>query len=297
MVLLMDRLTSMRVFAKAVELGSFAAAASDLNMSPQLVGKNILTLEEELGVRLLNRTTRRQSLTDVGNTFYKRVKIILAEVELADSLVAETRSEPRGRLRISAPTTFGISALAPKLPIYLETHPQVQIDLVLSNRNVDVVDDGYDIVFRVGALADSGLIARPLAPYCLVVCAAPSYLKRHGEIRHPNDLASHECLRFSHTALRTHWLFEGPDGRIEVPISGRLMINSGEGLLAAALGGMGVLMQPLELVEEALRRGQLQRILPEFQVPTRQLHVLYPQDRLMTPNLRTFLDFALEAFG
>ncbi|MFT0477088.1 LysR family transcriptional regulator [Pseudomonas antarctica] len=293
----MDRLTSMRVFAKAVELGSFAAAGIDLNMSPQLVGKNILILEEELGVRLLNRTTRRQSLTDIGSTFYERVKIILAEVALADSLVAETRSEPRGRLRISAPATFGISALVPKLPIYLERHPQVQIDLTLSNRNVDIVDDGYDIAFRVGNLADSALIARVLAPYRLVLCAAPAYLERHGDIGHPRDLTRHECLGFSHTALRTHWLFEGPEGRIEVPISGRLMIDSGEGLLAAALGGMGILMQPVELVEAALRRGQLKTILPDFPVPTRPLHVLYPQDRLMTPKLRTFLDFALEAFG
>ncbi|WP_230812516.1 MULTISPECIES: LysR family transcriptional regulator [Xanthomonas translucens group] len=144
----------MRVFAKAVELGSFAAAGIDHNMLPQLVGKNILILEEQLGVRLLNRTTRRQSLTYIGSTFYERVKIILAKVALADSLVAETRSEPRGRLRISAPVTFGINALVPKLPVYLERHPQVQIDLTLSNRNVDIVDNGYDIAFRVGDLAD-----------------------------------------------------------------------------------------------------------------------------------------------
>lgn len=293
----MDRLSSMHIFAKAVELGSFSAAGEELSISPQLVGKNIQVLEQHLGVRLLNRTTRRQSLTEIGKTFYDRVKIILTEVEIAESLVAETRAQPRGRLRINAPATFGINALAPKLSEYLELYPEVSVDLTLSNRTVDLIEEGYDAVFRVGELSDSGLMARALAPYRLVLCAAPSYLDRHGLISHPEDLIRHECLGFSHSSLRTHWAFVGPNGRIEVPVSGRLMIDSGEALLAAAVQGFGILLQPIELVREELESGQLRVILPEYQVPSRPLHILYPPDRRMTPKLRSFLDFALATFG
>ena len=172
----MDRLTSMAVFVKAVDMGSFSAAADALEMSPQLVGKHVQGIEQRLGVRLLNRTTRRQSLTDFGRSFYERSKIVLAEVEIAESLAAETRATPTGKLRINAPVSFGMKTLAPKLPEYMRRHPKVAVELSLSNRAVDLVDEGYDVAFRVGELSDSGLIARPLAPYRFVLCAAPSYL-------------------------------------------------------------------------------------------------------------------------
>lgn len=176
----MDRLSGMSIFVKAVELGSFSAAAEALNMSPQLVGKHVQFLEQHLGVRLLHRTTRRQHLTEVGSQFYERSRNILAEVEAAEALAAETRAVPRGKLRVNAPVTFGIHALAPVLPKYLNAHPEVSIDLSLTNRMVDLIDEGYDAVFRIGELADSGLIARRLGPYRLMICAAPSYLRAHG---------------------------------------------------------------------------------------------------------------------
>jgi DNA-binding transcriptional LysR family regulator len=296
-MLLMDRLTSMSIFVKAVDLGSFSAAADALQMSPQLVGKHIQTLERHMGVRLLNRTTRRQSLTDIGRSFYERARIILAEVEAADSLVAETRSVPRGRLKINAPVTFAIHALAPRLHEYLRVHPEVSVDLTMANRFVDMIEEGYDAVFRVGNLSDSGLIARPLAPYRLVACAAPSYLASHEPIRTPMDLQRHECLGFSHTELRTHWTFDGPEGRISVPISGRLMVDNGEALLPAAVAGLGVMLQPEELASAALESGRLVPILPEYSIPTRPMHILYAPDRRLTPKLRSFIDFAVEAFG
>lgn len=165
----MDRLSQMAMFVKAVELGSFSAAADDLNMSPQLVGKQVKMLEQHLGVSLLNRTTRRQSLTDFGRTFYQRAKMILADVHAAESLAAEARGVPSGRLRINAPVTFGMHALSPRLLEYMVKYPQVSLDLTLSNELVDVVDDGYDAVFRIGALQDSGLKAIPLLPYQLVL--------------------------------------------------------------------------------------------------------------------------------
>jgi DNA-binding transcriptional LysR family regulator len=293
----MDRFSSMSIFVKAVELGSFSAAAAALNMSPQLVGKHVQFLEQHLGVRLLNRTTRRQHLTEVGSQFYERSRNILAEVEAAEALAAESRAVPRGKLRVNAPVTFGIHALAPVLPQYLSAHPEVSIDLSLSNRMVDLIDEGYDAVFRIGELADSGLIARRLGPYRLVVCAAPSYLLAHGAPSKPDDLRNHECLIFSHTMLRTHWDFEGPEGSASIPISGRLMIDNGEALLKAAVAGLGIVLQSSELIQSSLETGALVPLLPGYSVPTRKLHVLYAPDRRITPKLRSFLDFVSAEFG
>lgn len=293
----MDRLLCMKAFAKAVELGSFSAAGEALEMSSQLVGKYVQTLEQQLGVRLLNRTTRRQHLTDIGNTFYERVKIILAEVEAAEALAAETRAIPRGRLRINAPVSFGIHALSPRLPEYLQMYPEVSIDLSVSNRYVDVIEEGFDAVFRVGELTDSGLVARLLAPYELLLCAAPSYLAANEPIRTPQDLVKHECLGFFHTELRSHWTFDGPEGRITIPVKSRLTADSGESLLTFALAGIGVLLQPRELVAQDLASGRLVHVLPEYKVPPRSMHILYAPDRRITPKLRSFIDFAVAAFG
>jgi len=293
----MDRLTSLAVFVKAVDLGSFSAAATALQMSSQLVGKHVQGLESRLGVRLISRTTRRQSLTDFGRAFYERARIILAEVDAAENLAAEARAVPTGKLRINAPVSFGMHTLAGRLPDYMKQFPQVEVELTLSNRSVDLIDKGYDAVFRVGVLSDSGLIARPLAPYRLVLCAAPQYLAKHPPLMTPSDLQAHDCLGFTHTELRTQWTFDGPDGRVVVPVSGRLMVDHGEPLLCAALAGLGILLQPLELVRGAIADGRLVELLPNFKVPPRPLHILYAPDRRITPKLRSFLDFAVEAFG
>ena len=293
----MDRLLSMSVFAKAVELGSFSAAGEAMHMSSQLVGKHVQTLEQHLGVRLLNRTTRRQHLTEIGASYYERVKVILAEVEGAESLAAETRATPRGRLRVNAPVSFGAHALSPRLPEYLRANPEVTIDLSLSNGYVDAIDEGFDVVFRIGELADSSLIARELAPYRLMLCVAPAYLAQHAPIRTPLDLSHHDCIGFSHTELRTHWTLEGPEGRVTVPVSGRVMANHGEAMLAIATAGMGIMLQPLELVRDELDAGRLVQLLPAYSAPTRPMHILYAPDRRLTPKLRSFIDFAVETFG
>lgn len=287
----------MTVFAKAVELGSFSAAGEAMHMSSQLVGKHVQTLEHHLGVRLLNRTTRRHHLTEIGASYYERVKVILAEVESAEGLAAETRAVPRGLLRVNAPVTFGVHALAPKLPDYLTANPEVTVDLSLSNGYVDAIEEGFDIVFRIGELADSSLIARELAPYQLVLCAAPAYLERHPPIHTLPDLSKHECLGFSHTELRTHWTLDGPEGRVTIPVSGRFMANHGEAMLAMAKAAMGVMLQPLELVQGELAAGRLARVLPEYSAPTRPMHILYAPDRRLTPKLRSFIDFAVGTFG
>ena len=293
----MDRLTQMTAFVKTVELGSFSAAADELNQSAQLVGKQVRMLEQHLGVSLLNRTTRRHSLTDFGRAFYHRAKMILADMQAAENLAAVTRGTPSGRLRINAPVTFGIRTLSPRLLEYMVRYPQVSIDMTLSNDLVDVIDSGYDAVFRIGELANSGLKSVRLSPYQLVLCASPAYLLRRPPILSPWDLQQQECLGFSFSDGRPHWVFDGPEGRIEVPITSRLTINQGDPLLAAAVAGLGVVLQPIELVVDALRDGTLVRLLPQYVVPPSAMHVLYAPDRRMTPKLRSFLDFAAEAFG
>jgi DNA-binding transcriptional LysR family regulator len=293
----MDRLLSMTVFAKAVELGSFSAAAEAFRMSPQLVGKHVHMLEQHLGVRLLNRTTRRQHLTEIGANYYEKVKVILAEVKSAEGLAAESKAKPSGRLRINAPVSFGIHALMPRLTEYMAAYPEVQVEVSLANRYVDALEEGGDAVFRVGELSASSRIARRLAPYRLILCAAPAYLKTHPPIKSPLDLGSHECLGFAYTELRTHWRFNGPEGLVTVPVSGRLMIDSGEALLMAARAGMGVMLQPAELIEPELEAGRLVRVLPKYRPPDRPLHLLYAPDRQMTPKLRSFIEFAVAAFG
>jgi DNA-binding transcriptional LysR family regulator len=293
----MDRLTGIEVFVKAVESGSFSAAGETMKMSSQLVGKHVQKLEQHLGVQLLQRSTRRQSLTDFGRIFYERAKIILSEVETAEGMAAETRAVPGGRLRINAPVSFGMRTLSPRLPEYMKMYPKVSVELTLANRAVDLIEEGYDAVFRVGELSDSGLIGRQLSPYRLVVCASPAYLAQSSAVATPQDLTNHECLGFAHTELRTHWSFDGPNGREVVPVTSRLMVDHGEPLLCAALEGLGVMLQPLELVEDSLRDGRLIELLPGYTVPSRPLHILYAPTRRLTPKLRSFIDFAVASFG
>jgi DNA-binding transcriptional LysR family regulator len=287
----------MATFVKAVELGSFSAVADELNLSPQMVGKQVKMLEQHLGVSLLNRTTRKQSLTDFGRTFYQRAKLILADMDAAEEMAAVTRGVPSGRLRINAPVTFGVSTLSPKLLEYMVRYPQVSVDLTLSNELVDLVDGGYDAVFRIGELADSGLKALPLMPYQMVLCAAPSYLARRPTITTPWDLQEHECLAFAYSDGRSHLRFEGPEGCIEVPIKSRLTINQGDPLLSGAVAGLGVVMLPLELVKDSLRSGTLVSLLPQYKVPVSPMNLLYAPDPRLTPKLRSFIDFVRVAFG
>ena len=293
----MDRLLSMQAFVKTVEAGSLTSAADLLNMSPQLVGKYVRALEQHLGVKLLHKTTRSQHLTDIGELFYERSKFILAEMEEAEGLAAETRIEPMGTLKINAPVTFGIKALTPALKAYAEQYPKVAIELTISNRFIDMIEEGYDAVFRVGKLADSGLVARPLQPYRLVLCASPNYLKHNPKISHPMDLIHHQCLSFAHTELRNTWSFNENGKLIAVPITSQITIDNGEALLELALCDGGIILQPYESVAQHLTEGTLIEILPDYAVPTRPMHIMYAQDRRMTPKLRSFIDYCVDTFG
>jgi DNA-binding transcriptional LysR family regulator len=261
---MMDRLTSMEVFVKAADSGSFAGAAAALGLSSQMVGKHVRSLEERVGARLLNRTTRRQSLTEFGGAFYERCKLVLAEAAAADDLAADLRAVPRGRLRVNAPVNFGTHRLVPMLVRYLRQHPEVTVDLTLSDRIVDLIDEGYEAVIRISPLADSTLIAGSLAPYRLVACASPSYLAGRGSPAMPEDLAGHECLGFAYWARppADEWQFTGADGAHTVRVGSRLSINNGQALRAAALEGFGIILLSHELLDDDLAAGRLVRVLP-----------------------------------
>ena len=286
----MDRLASMAAFVKAAEIGSFAGAGLALGISPQMVAKHVEHLEHRIGTRLINRTTRRQGLTEIGQTYFERCKAVLAEADWADALAEDARAEPRGRLRVNAPVSFGSKRVAPMVARYLRDNPGVEIDLVLSDRFVDLIEDGFEAIFRIGPLADSSAAARPLAPFRQIACASPKYLRDRGMPSSLADLQQHDCLAYSHwpEQVSNHWQFVR-NGLVEEVERGhsRLRANSAAALVAAALEGFGIAMLAEDLVHEALATGQLVRILEGYEVPTRPMHLLFHADRRQTSKLRS----------
>lgn len=295
----MDRLTSMAVFIKAVDCGSFAAAGNALNLSPQMVGKHVLSLETQIGSTLLHRTTRRQNLTEAGRLYYQSCKQVLQAAEEADRLMTSMHAEPAGLLRVNAPVTFGSCSLMPAITRYMRQYPRVQVELTLSDLFVDLLDEGYEAVVRIGQLGDSSLIARELAPYRCVTCASPAYLAARGMPAKPADLLEHECLGFTYWASRPtgNWVF-AKDGKTEhVNIRSRLQINDSKAMLSAALEGFGIVLGAEVLLNEALARGDLVRVLPDYETPSRPMHLLFHGDRHLSPRLRAFVDFIVQEFS
>ena len=295
----MDRLASMAAFVTAAEAGSFAAAAKALGLSPQMIAKHVTWLEARLGARLIHRTTRRQSLTDLGRTYYDRCKLVLAEADWADSLADEATGAPKGRLRVNAPVTFGTHSLVPVIARYLARHPKVEVDLVLSDRFIDLVEEGFDAVFRIGALAESSLIARELAPFRVVACAAPAYLRAHGVPAVPGDLEAHACVGYAPATgpAVSGWQFLRDGAVYDVAIRPRLRVNDAKALLVAALDGYGIAFIAEDLAREGLRSGRLIKVLPGFDTPSRAVHVIYHPDRRQTPKLKRFIAAVVEALG
>ncbi len=293
----MDRLESFEVFVAVVEANGLSAAAQRLGLSPTMVGKHLRELERRLGVRLLNRTTRRQSLTEAGELFLDRARRVLREATEAEDAVSAAQGAPAGLLRISAPISFGVARLAPALADFLAAHPKVEAELSLSDARADAVGEGFDVAFRVGPLPDSGLIARPLSTYRMVVCAAPVYLASRGAPLTPQDLGAHDCLGLTHWGLRHAWRFDGPDGGVAIPIHYRLRVDNGPALRAAALAGAGIILQPEALVGEDIAAGRLVRLLRDYDLPARPMYLVYPPDRTPTAKLKAFVDFALARFA
>lgn len=298
----MDKLRSMEIFVAVVDAGNFTAAASAFQLSPVMVGKHIAHLEATLGARLLTRTTRRQSLTEIGAQYVEQCRAILAQIAAAESGAEAMRSVPRGRLRITAPVSFGSEWLAPAISDYLRLHPEVGVDLSLNDRMVDMVEEGYDAAVRIGTLDDSGMIARPLFNYGMAICASPAYLKKHGTPQTPDDLAHHECLDFMVGAVGVRWRLQSVHdvhhgrGKRALPAS-RFRTNSGQALRAAALKGFGILMQAEVLLAQDIAAGRLVPILCDYLPPARPMNLVYSRDRRATPKLTTFIDFMVERFG
>lgn len=294
----MDRFESMAVFVEIVKTGSLATTAERLGLSPSMVGKHLNALEARLGVKLLHRTTRRHQLTEAGALYFDRCKDILSRVETADDDAAALRGNPAGLLRIAAPISFGVTQLAPAVAAFLAQHPNVDIELVLTDAPIDPIAAEVDLAFRIGPLADSSLVARPLPTYYhMVVCASPEYLARRGTPATPEELLGHDCLGHTRWGPRHTWRFEGPDRPIEVPVVYRLRADNGPALREAALAGAGVLLQPLGLVKADLEAGRLRRLLGEYLSHGRDLYLLYARDRDAPAKLRTFIAFACDHFA
>jgi DNA-binding transcriptional LysR family regulator len=295
----MDRMASMAAFTKVVGAGSFSAAAREMQVSQALVTKQIQELESWLvGARLLNRTTRRLSLTEVGTAFYERAARILEAVEEAKDAAGALQTVPRGRLRINAPVSFGLLHLAPAITDFLQRFPDVSVEMLVNDRVVDLLEGEFDVGVRIGRLRDSSLIARKIAPIRLVVCAAPDYLARRGAPKTPDDLTKHDCLEYTYFESRGEWRLLDPNGKeIVVPVSGRYLANNADVLRITAIAGGGVILCPTFIVGEDLRSGRLVRLLPDYPPPEQALHALYPPGRHLSAKVRSFVDFLVARFG
>ncbi|MDR3440101.1 LysR family transcriptional regulator [Telmatospirillum sp.] len=294
----MDRLDSMEAFVRVAESHSFSEAARRLQLSKSVISRQVSALETQLGARLFHRTTRSLSLTEVGQAYFERCSRILSEIEEANLSVSSLQSTPRGKLRVNAPMSFGILHLAPLLPGFLDRFPDIDIDMVMNDRFVSLVDEGFDVAVRIGKLEDSSLIARQLAPARKVVCASPAYLARHGTPQTPDDLLQHCCLTYSNRTSPEEWLFVAPDGhRWSVEVTGRLRVNNGDVLREAALGDAGVIIIPSFIVGRDLQAGTLVSLLADFVPQDLAIHAVYPHNRHLSPKVRAFVDFLIEHFG
>lgn len=294
----MDRLAGLEVFVQVATTGSFSEAARRLGSSKSAVSKQIAGLEQRLGARLFNRTTRRLSLTAAGALLQERASLILGEFDELEQALTSAQLKPSGVLRVNVPVSFGILHIAPAIPGFLAQHPDIEIDLTLNDRFVDLVNEGYDLAVRVGELKDSTLMARPLAAVRLIVCAAPAYLARHGTPRAPADLSAHDCLCYSYQPYQQEWRFTAPDGAVHrVPVRGSLRANNGDVLLTAARQGCGIVLTPDFMAAPALASGELVPLLEDYRSRELAVHAVYPFTRHVPARVRAFIDHLVAHFA
>lgn len=292
-----DPLDGIAVFAAVVEAGSFSGAARTLRRSKAAVSTQIQRLEDRLNVRLLNRTTRQLSMTDEGRAYYEHARRILDEAKEARDALDNLTSEPRGTLRLNAPMSFGQLHLGSAIAEFMALHPNIHIDLDLNDRQIDVVEDGYDMAIRIAALPDSSLIARRLAPCRRVIIASPGYWDEHGRPKHPRDLSDHEALIYSYLPEPEKWTFRDGSGPIVVPVKGRYSANNGEVLLDAAIKGLGMYLCPTFFCCDELQKGVLETVLMDYEVEPISVYAVYPHRRHLATRVRAFVDFLSDRFG
>lgn len=294
----MQNLTDIAIFVKVVELSSFTAAADALEMSQPVVSKAVTRLEEKLGARLLNRTTRRLSLTEAGAELYRRSGSALREIENAELEIARFQTEPRGTLRVSAPMSFSILQLGPAIQTFMDRYPGVTVELHMDDRRVDLVEEGFDVAIRIANLRDSNLVARKIAPTRQVICASPAYLAKHGTPERPEDLLEHNCILYSLLSTPREWRLVDPEGQEHVvPVNGTLHSNNGLVNRAAAIAGGGVLLLPTFYLGDQLRSGELKPVLCKFKPREIAVYAVYPERRNLMPKVRAFIDFVAATFG
>ena len=292
MGLKMDSLTDIAVFVHVVDTGSFTGAAEKLDLSKAVVSKYVTRLENKLGARLLNRTTRRLSLTEVGRVFYERSQQGLRQIEEAEDEVNLLQSEPRGVLKLNSPMSFGILHVAPALQDFLSNYPQLSVDISLDDRRVDLVEEGFDLAIRIGELPDSSLVARRLGPCRHVVCGAPDYFKQHGVPKTPKDLREHNAITYQYQDSPREWHFISPKGAaVRVPVSGSIQMNNSLGLREALLRGAGITLTPSFVVGEDITAGRLRAVLTDYKAREVSIYAIYPERRHLSPKVRAFVDF------
>jgi DNA-binding transcriptional LysR family regulator len=294
----MSLLENMRVFTRVVELGSLSAAGRHLRLSPAVVSHRLQQLEQHLGVRLLNRTTRQVQPTEQGAAFYEACQEVLAAVAHAESIVADTGGTPQGNLKVTAPLGFGRRILAPLVPAFLARHPQIGIRLRLSDHLLDLLREAVDVAIRLAVLSDSSLIARKVADCPRVLCAAPEYLGAHGVPERPEDLLEHQCLLLRFPGSQQYrWTLCTAEGPVTLPVAGRFDADDSDVLTEWALLGQGIVMKPVFEIAEHLRAGRLLRVLPNDPPEPATLAVVYPHRRLLPAKVKVFADFMVEEVG
>ena len=281
----------MHTFNAVVDAGSFVKAAEALNLSKAAVSRHVLDLERRLGIRLLHRTTRRISLTTEGQAFHVRSKDVLADLQDIETEISSKQDKVSGLLRINAPFTFGIQHLAPLWGQFREVHPQVTLDVTLSDRVVDLVEEGYDLAIRIATLEPSSLVSRRLASTTMTLCASPAYLKKNGQLTRPADLLAHQVIGYSYLSSKDEWHFTGPEGPVSVLTRPWMHTNNGETCKAAALAHQGIILQPKFVVGAELAAGQLVEVLPNYRSSDIGIYAVYPTRKHLSAKVRLLIDF------
>jgi len=293
-----DRIAAIQAFVRVVEAGSFARAAKRLRSSTSSISRQVAALEQHLGARLLNRTTRKLSLTEGGQAFYERSVQLLAELEEAEQLAGATAAAPRGTIRLTCPRNLAAQQVAPIIARFAARHPGVRFDVTVSDGLVDLVEEGFDLAIRIGRVGSEGLVARRLGQVRQIVAAAPSYLRSNRAPRVASDLAGHRALTYAYAAAPNLWRLIGPDGEgHDVRVAGPLIANSGELLIASAAAGLGLVMAPQFMLEPELATGHLVRVLPAYEGPLLDTWAVYPSRRHLSAKVRLFVDHLVEAFS
>jgi len=292
----MGKIQEMSSFVAVADAGSFVAAADLTGMSKAAVSRHVAELEERLGVRLMQRTTRRLSLTDEGQRFLARCKELLASIDEAESELSSNAGSPSGLVRVNAPLTFGTMHLAPLWGRFMDRYSKVTLDVTLGDRIVDLVEEGYDLAIRISNLPNSALVSRTLASTRMVLCASPQYLRVHGAPRHPSELAGHQIISFSYWMTRDEWHFIGPEGEVIVRIKAGMHTNNGDTCRFAALDHQGIILQPDFMVGGDLRAGTLVELVPDYRAISLGIHAVYPSRKHLPLKVRRLIDFLVESF-